>query len=557
MGSRGTTVDRRHRVVEGRPLAERGMRNAALLRQNEEALERHVERASVPATAWETLAADRMGFGAGPRFASNWSDIPGSGETKFDNYVEQQINPNAPQGDVAPPVDDTRFDQKVAAAGFTTVDRSHTNLWQSYAIGGQNRNTPVQETEYLTWIRMVHSHRQLEEVMADFWHNHFNCYGFDHWARPMWPSWDRTLRLHSMRNFRDLLAATSKHSVMLYYLDQYTSSDDGPNENYARELIELHTLGAEHYLGVIDQGEVPIGVAGHPVGYVDNDVFDMALALTGWTVDSDTGAFYFREEWNAGHANKTVVGLSLPRFGGVGAAEMALDHLAYHPSTARHIARKLCVRLISDHPPSSIVDSAADVFYNQRFSGGQIRKTLRHILKSQEFKSSWNQKTKRPLEIAAGALRTTNADFPFSMDSGDNDDLSSFLWRYDGTGQPLFGNRTPDGFPDDRETWQSTLPRIRCWRIVNWLSNQFDGNQARIDPTTRPLPSATNATEIVEYWINRILQRDIPSEDKNTIINFLGVGNPNAQIDFGDEDDHDRARAMIALILNSPYFLER
>ena len=140
------------------------------------------------------------------------------------------------------------------------------------------------------------SRRQLAEVLADFWHNHFNVYGPDSWAAPVWSHWDRVvIRGNALGNFRTMLGQVAEHPAMLYYLDNYTNTSAGPNENWARELFELNTLGAENYLGVKRQADVPVDGAGAPTGYVDDDVFEATRCFTGWTFDFDTGLFDFQK----------------------------------------------------------------------------------------------------------------------------------------------------------------------------------------------------------------------------------------------------------------------
>ena len=139
-----------------------------------------------------------------------------------------------------------------------------------------------------TFLRGVYSKKQLVEVLADFWHNHFNVYFWQDDGVPLLVSYNRdVLRTHLLGNFRQMLEAVATHPSMLYYLNQNNSSDAGPNENFTRELFELHTLGAENYLGVRDPNTVEKDANGIAIGYVDNDVYEAARALTGWRVDDD------------------------------------------------------------------------------------------------------------------------------------------------------------------------------------------------------------------------------------------------------------------------------
>jgi uncharacterized protein (DUF1800 family) len=191
---------------------------------------------------------------------------------------------------------------------------------------------------------------------------------------------------------------------MLFYLDNYVNQAGGPNENFARELLELHTLGSEHYFGTQDPGTVPRLPDGTAIGYVERDVKEVARCLTGWRLDDgsgdagtrNTGAFLYYPAWHD-QETKTVLGRSLA----ANQPDMrdgtdVLDFLASHPSTAQHVCRKLCQRLIGDDPSASIVESSAQVFLAARTASDQLRQVVRQIVRSSEFADSFGQKLKRP-----------------------------------------------------------------------------------------------------------------------------------------------------------------
>ena len=229
-------------------------------------------------------------------------------------------------------------------------------------------------------LRAIYSERQLQEVMADFWFNHFNVFapkGADKW---LVTSYERdVIRPYALGRFRDLLGATAKHPAMLFYLDNWMSSKEGGptgmparpdaqgnrrrptglNENYARELMELHTLGVDG-------------------GYTQKDVTEVARALTGWSLERPErgGAFAYRPQMHD-DGEKVVLGTRIPAGGGVRDGEMVLDMLARHPSTARFIATKLARRFVSDTPPPALVDRAARVL---RETEGDIRAVVRTII---------------------------------------------------------------------------------------------------------------------------------------------------------------------------------
>jgi uncharacterized protein (DUF1800 family) len=298
--------------------------------------------------------------------------------------------------------------------------------------------------------RAVGSERQLQEVMADFWENHFTVFAGKGLTRLFIPAYDRdVIRPLALGKFRDLLGAVAKSPAMLFYLDQWQSAADsvhptlaethsparqrigrrprGLNENYARELLELHTLGVEG-------------------GYTQQDVIEVARALTGWTMNPRQGAeFVFRPEiHDAGE--KIVLGHRLAAGRGVEDGEQVLDILARDPHTARFLARKLAVRFVSDEPPPALVERAARTFLQ---TDGDIREVVRTIVTSPEFFSgaAYRGKVKSPFELVASALRALGARPDTSMRSAQ---AVAFL------GEPIFGHQAPNGWPETGESWMNS-----------------------------------------------------------------------------------------------------
>ena len=291
----------------------------------------------------------------------------------------------------------------------------------------------------------VVSERQLQEVMTDFWANHFTVFAGKGLTRLFVPAYDReVIRPRAMGRFRDLLGAVAKSPAMLFYLDQWQSAADslhptlaltrrpaqrrrGLNENYARELMELHTLGAD-------------------AGYSQQDVIEVARALTGWTMNPrGDAAFMFRPEiHDAGE--KTVLGHRLAAGRGIEDGEEVLDILARDPRTARFIARKLAIRFVSDDPPAALVERAAGSFLR---TDGDIREVVRTIVTGPEFfgRAAYRSKVKTPFELVASALRAIGAAPDTSMRSAQ---VVAFL------GQPIYGHQAPNGWPETGESWMNT-----------------------------------------------------------------------------------------------------
>jgi uncharacterized protein (DUF1800 family) len=365
------------------------------------------------------------------------------------------------------------------------------------------------------------------------------------------------IRGNMLGNFRQMLEDVARSPCMLYYLDNYTSSNAGPNENWAREMCELHTLGAEHYLGVKRQVDVPLDGHGRPVGYVDDDVFEAVRCFTGWTFDWDTGLFDYRGDWHD-HFQKNFLGTYMPPNQ---AAEKdgldVLDAAAFHPATARHIARKLCQRFISDDPPQNVIDDAAAVFEAAQNDSDQLKQVVSTILLSDEFRTTWGEKIKRPFEVAVGAMRAGAAEFSFRLDESEFD---SFIWRYDQAGQPLFSWRAPNGYSDHKEDWQSAAPRVQMWRLCNWLVDVEDDNDNYLVDVVGGTPAEVrSANELVNYWSYRVLGRQMPAAERFELTDFMAQGhNPDHDLPIdADWNTRERLRAMVALIFMSPSFLWR
>ncbi len=325
--------------------------------------------------------------------------------------------------------------------------------------------------------RAVVGDRQLLEVMTDFWENHFTVYAGKGVTRLFIPSYDRdVIRPYALGHFRELLGAVAKSPAMLFYLDQFQSAADsmhptlassargqqaptaaqrrrlasltpqqraqlqqrlrqtqqqqarrGLNENFARELLELHTLGVDG-------------------GYTQQDVIEVARSLTGWTMNPrGDAAFVFRPALHDA-GEKRVLGVTIPAGRGIEDGEQVLDLLARHPATARFIAQKLAVRLVSDAPPKALVDRATATYLA---TDGDIREVVRTIVTSPEFfsRAAYRAKVKSPFELVASALRAVGADADTTVRSAQ---LVAYL------GAPIFGHQAPNGYPETGEAWMNS-----------------------------------------------------------------------------------------------------
>lgn len=518
-------------------------------------LSRRTRRAKAFETApTSILALHRLGFGPRPGDVAAFQALGGGPAARLAAWVDQQLDPAS--------LDDSELDAKIAAGGFTTLGKSRAQLWVQHKKNSSysERIRPRDEVERATFLRAIYSRRQLFEVMVNFWHDHFNVYSYDSWPSSMFVHYDRdVIRANALGNFRLMLGSVAKSTSMLYYLDNYTSTNAGPNENFSRELFELHTLGSENYLGIGPQHAVPTE-NGVPIGYVDADVFESTRAFTGWTVASDSstgdnGEFYYRDEWHD-RFQKTVLGTFMPQDQPpMQDGRDVLDALAFHPGTARHVCRKICRRLTVDEPPQSLVDAAVATWRANASELDQIARVVRTIATAPEFLEGWGEKAKRPFEVAVSAMRAVGTKLSFAMGDSETD---TFLSRFDACGQPLFAWPTPDGFPDRRAAWQSVAPRAMTWRFCLWAFDQDnDNDQFFLDVLAKTPPSVRSAAEIVDFWVARLLGRAIDPADREELVAFMSQGlNPDLDLPLDSETEvQERLRTLAGLICNTPYFL--
>jgi len=501
------------------------------------------------------IVLNRMGFGPRSGDLEAFQALGPNDEARLTAYVDQQLNPAS--------VNDAELINRLNESGFKTLNMDAGTLWAVHVAdrsSSVSRLRPFLEMERAVFTRALYSRRQLVEVLADFWHMHFNVYGADNWAGPLWVHYDRDIiRKHMLGNFRQMLEAVATSIPMLYFLDNYTNTNAGPNENYARELFELHGLGAENYLGVRRQDDVPRDENGVPVGYVDDDVYEATRCFTGWTSDTVFGEFHYTADLHD-RFQKRVLGKFLPADQPpMKDGRDVLDMVAAHPGTGRYIARRLCRRLIADDPPQRVVDAAAAVFTAQKDAPDQLKQVVRTILLSEEFRTTWGQKVKRPFELIVSSMRAVNMNFTFTMD----DSASNwFMYAFARTGHAPFQWSTPDGYPDTKEPWLGNNTLVMCWNMLkglcdmkNWWNKQFAPLDAAFDSPT----NVRSARALADFWIPRVLGRAMKPEDCDEIVNFMARGR-NPDMDLPIEHDElfaERVQGMVALIMMSPDNLMR
>lgn len=375
--------------------------------------------------------------------------------------------------------------------------------------GGQ----PLRELQQAKLLRAVFSERQLQEVMVDFWYNHFNVWANKDSVRWMVTSYERdVIRPHALGRFKELLVAAAQSPAMLYYLDNFLSQAEPPvrpvrtdadgipvpqrrpglNENYARELMELHTLGVNG-------------------GYSQQDVIDVARCFTGWTINPQPNAMFVFRPRIHDKEEKVVLGTRIPAGGGIEDGLRVLDILAKHPSTARFIARKLAQRFVADDPPASLVDRAAETF---RKTEGDLREVVRAILTSAEFSSpaSYRTKIKSPFELAVSAIRAAGA----STDGG-----APLIQAVARMGAPIYLCQPPTGYSEVSSEWMSNALLLERMNFALALvGNRINGT--RVDVSRFAGPDAVkDPRRLVDQLAALLIHSDLSAETRESLLRVL------------------------------------
>lgn len=431
----------------------------------------------------------------------------------MEKWIEEQLAPDS--------IDDTACDLR--ARRFETI-------WHEPGTCYEYKKPVLREeiTRH-TLLRGVYSKRQLFEVMVGFWTDHLNINLEKGDCIYLKPSDDRlVIRAHALGKFKELIRASATSPAMLVYLDgkenKKGSPGDVPNENYARELLELHTLGVDG-------------------GYTQSDVYEAARCLTGWRLRTGwrKGTVYFDANLHD-DGEKRVLGQLIPATGGAADLDRIVDIACSHPSTARHIATKLVRRFVSEDVSASLMRRVAEVF---TATDGDIKSLLRTILASDEFKAAKGLKFKRPFQYIVSSLRALGAD------THAHQPLTEYLQRM---GQGPFQYPTPDGYPDRAAPWLGTL--LWRWNFAFALASNS------VPTVTVALDQLANAIGAIGGNVNNGLRpgRLIPY--------FIGRGGSAAELqalddyvgaqpasDIGkDASEANHHAELVALVLASPAF---
>ena len=484
---------------------------------------------------------NRLGYGPRP------GDIEMVSHMGIDHYIDQQLNPESL------PLPDS-LQQKLrnlqvadlsageALSQFqTTLKNTKDDSEASKKARREMVGIIVEETAQERLWRALESPRQLEEVMVEFWFNHFNVFNGKGLDRALIASYEReAIRPYVFGNFRDLLGATAKHPAMLFYLDNWlsTSADFQPrgkrgqqaqkvnsgglNENYARELMELHTLGVDG-------------------GYTQHDVTELARILTGWTFDprsmaSGRGNFIFDPERHD-NGTKQWLGKTVSA-NGKSEGEFALDILALHPATAHHISYQLAQFFVQDQPPQSLVDRLSLRFLETR---GDIRLVLKTLFSSPEFRDqkAIGAKYKTPYQFVISALRASDVHVQ---------NVRPLLGSMSQLGMPLYGSQTPDGYKNTEQAW---LNPDALSRRINFATALATGH----------LPLNKNINEGEKMGPKQV-EKQADNIDHHSIMDVVDANNllktlgPIISFNTSQLINSNPENLRAALVLGSPDFMQ-
>ncbi len=457
----------------------------------------------LPYVSTRTHLLNRTSFGVNTELKAKYDELG------YEGFVDYQLGADS--------IDDSEIEDYIAE-NLITVNMPLTeirDLIDSEQIG---QFQAAEELKAATFLRAVYSKKQLHQVMVEFWSNHFNVFHFDGPLPILKTKEDRdVMRPFALSSFSEILHADAKSTAMIYYLDTFSSTKEAPNENYARELMELHTLGVD-------------GPYGH------HDIDEVARCFTGWGINQATGEFRFYQE-SHDFDEKTVLGKIIAADGGVTDGEQVIDILAEDISTANFISTKLCRHFIADNPSQDIINSTTDLFIQ---SSGDIKQCLKHILMSKHFQFAQDMKLKRPFSYMTSAVRTLDGDIK-------NNQFNRVTRLFLGAlGQQSFNWSTPDGYPDKADYWESTTGMLYRWDFSNLLA--FDALEGYSYDANAIISEPHSPENVVSQISDKILHRPMNNTDADFLLQYLNDGASN------NTATDVKILGAIAIALSSPYF---
>lgn len=433
-------------------------------------------------------------------------------------------------------LDDQLHPERVKDGAMTPILAKYPKLNSSadelVRLSQRDQRDINDQLTHATLARQFWSRRQLFELMVEFWNNHFTAPAAEStWATK--PVEDRTvMRALALGRFEDLLLAVATSPPMLFYLGNYRSEASEPNENYGREILELHTVGLD-------------------AGYTEDDVVNSARVLTGRTIDDRYGLFTYDASMHY-VGSVRVLGWTSPNAsasGGMAVGDSYLRYLAGHRDTAEHLSRKLAIRFVSDDPPQSLIADLADVY---QANDTAIVPWLRALFDSPEFAAAAGAKTRRPVEDFGGALRALGitavpSEVPYVMKR---------LWEKCGTlGQAPFAVSSPAGYPDTTEYWLSVGGTLGRWNFHHQLSTATAG--ALTYPPLEQFmagPTPDTCGEMVDRLCTNLTGQTFRTAHRDAL---LTAAEMRASAPYDAEAFDYYLIRLVVLILDSPYFTLR
>ncbi len=429
----------------------------------------------------------------------------------YEAYLEEQLNPEN--------IDDSEMDTRLESLPILAMNRQTASL-----LSDPEYRTFLALTEGMV-MRAVHSKRQLSERMAEFWLDLFNIPS-EELSIDLLDFHHNVIRPNALGNFRDMLFGTARSPAMLYYLDNYLNEAEHPNENYARELMELHTLGVDG-------------------GYTETDVKEVARAFTGWTIRDATETGFFFDPNLHDTGEKFILGHTLPADRGIEDGLQVLTILNSHPSTARFICGKLSVRFVSDNPPPELVESAAQVWMD---NSGEIRPVLRHIFLSEAFRQSVGQKLRRPLDFFVGTLRASGTEFR---------ERYVMIEMLQDLAQMPYGWQPPNGYPDVAGAWANSSGLLARWNVAMTLTHGAwsdpDMQSLMTNHLIERIGQPATAGELVDSVAQQVFGVPLPEAQRATFITYA-TDNASADMPVTPRLLAQKLGSLFGLMLASPMY---
>ncbi len=483
--------------------------------------------------SWEQIALNRVTFGARDR------DIEEVKRIGWRAWVEDQLAP--PVGD-DPALDAYLRSRKLRiqydaykseTLNWPAVDEMRplkypwmpaVQLWRTqweelFRSAYPESTRPIDELMSTVFIRNAHSRYQLREYMTDFWLNHFSVStlkGLDVMYSLI--PYDRdVIRPYVFGMFRQLIHGTAISAAMLSYLDNADSNAIHPNENYAREVMELHTMGRGVYYGKNTEGKDY-----SQLGFTDDDVIQAARALSGWTINKgyqtignynpiSTGEFMFNPVQHNENAGR-FLGFDLSTLKGVAQGNKVLDLVSAHPATATFLTTKLCKHIFGENPPAAVLARARAAWVANDYKPDQIKNVLRAILlDGPEIGEGPQTKVRRPYERLIALARVTDSQVQPSP---------YYSYFLNAVSDTPFGWPTPDGRPDDNEFWLNTSTNIGVWNQLQYMTYS---SYMEVDYLAQtPLDVQKSAIQTAEFWVGRVIGYRLSNEAMAAVTTAVG-----------------------------------